>query len=266
MHDDESPISDVKATKLLWLLYRSTFRLGLIHIVKGIEFYRCIEYFWFFKHIPLEMGTRYLDIGSWKSPLPAFLALQGLSSEIVDVEEGGGIQETYAKRLGVKNFKAHEMPYFRDEVTLTLPSEAYDLITCVSTIEHFENEGDSQMMLEIHRLLAPGGKIYMSVPYGATYEEATFGRWFERRYDAASLEERLILEGFTVETLLYFKDHRTAKFTAVYWRIPKLLRALLGRLWILFALRALKTDRACKSDASLCGLVLRKGGFDKLES
>jgi len=249
----------VKPIRLLWRLYLFTFRLGLAQCVKGLEFYRCIEYYWFLKYFGSALGTkRVMDVGPWKSPLPSFLALCGAHVRIIDVREGAVVQESYAKRTKAPSFKIHIMPYFEGMVRFDLPASAFDVVTCISTIEHFQDSGDCEVIDEIYRILVDGGKAFLTVPYGSHYSEHRHYKWFERTYDASAIEDRLCRHGFKVSERLYFKDNRTLRFTRLYWRIPKLLRALLGRLWILPAIWYIKHDQATVDNASLCGLVLEK--------
>jgi 2-polyprenyl-3-methyl-5-hydroxy-6-metoxy-1,4-benzoquinol methylase len=243
----------------LWRLYFYTFRLGFTQILKGLEFYRCVENYWFLREFGDELPEkRILDIGPWKSPLPAFMASCGADVEIIDVAEGAAIQDSYARKVGLSTLTSNTMPYFEGEISFDLPGDRFDIVTCVSTIEHFENDGDLGVISEIHRILAKGGKAFLTVPYGPKYDEHRHYKWFERTYDDASIDSRLCGDGFKTCQKLYFKDENTLKFTRLYWKLPRLGRLLLGRLWVFFAAWYLKRDKATAGNASLCGVILEK--------
>jgi SAM-dependent methyltransferase len=100
------------------------------------------------------------------------------------------------------------------DITATgLPAAAFDLIWCVSTLEHVGMDNsvytenfvrrpgmDAAALAEMIRLLAPGGVLLVTVPFGL-YEDHG---WF-RNYDGASWHELLPGAGADVKTSeLYF--------------------------------------------------------------
>lgn len=50
-----------------------------------------------------------------------------------------------------------------DDNTNTIPDETFDVIICTEVLEHVNNPFDA--VREMHRLLKPGGRIYISTPY-----------------------------------------------------------------------------------------------------
>ncbi|MDN5849669.1 MAG: methyltransferase domain-containing protein [Nitrococcus sp.] len=61
---------------------------------------------------------------------------------------------------------------------LPLPGEAYDTILCWDTIEHF-SFNPVKFVRELHRLLRPGGRAYVTVPNRASFQNLVgvlFGR------------------------------------------------------------------------------------------
>lgn len=79
----------------------------------------------------------------------------------------------------------------------SFPDDFFDLIFCISTIEHIgrdnsvyhipyvgeDNEGDFKALQEIYRILKPRGRVVVTVPYGKSYD---YG-WFIH-YDDARLQ------------------------------------------------------------------------------
>ncbi len=226
--------------------------------IKGLDLYRSVEYFWFLLHVDIATPARVLDIGSWRSPLPSFLASKGWEVVSLDVEEGCEIQRTYARKKGLTTLRPFVVPHFTGRIKYDLPSDRFDLITCICTIEHFENEGDMDTISEIHRLLAPGGTAFLTAPYGSKYSEHRHFKWFERRYDLNALQQRLFQQAYASRELLFFGDHRSARYIKYYWKLPSAARFVLGRFWLPCAKNLLASDRATQEDARLCGLVLRK--------
>lgn len=255
MHQDPE-----KAQVLLKELYRFNSSLGWTQAVRGIEFYRCIEYSWVFRRMSGHEGLRVLDIGPWRSPLPLFLAQKGHDVSIIDLAEGIAIQRHLMARAPTGlEVTARVVPENGDGVHLPFSDGSFELILCISTIEHLPGDGDMILSAEIHRLLRAGGSALITVPYRLHYDEGHMDRWFERRYDRFAIDHRLIRsQPWICDDLYFFRDHQTARFTGLYWKVPKVLRTGLGWLHICAALHYLRRDRASQEDAGLACLHLRK--------
>jgi ubiquinone/menaquinone biosynthesis C-methylase UbiE len=120
-----------------------------------------------------------------------------------------------------------------------LPDESFDLITCISVIEHFENDTDSQAMRAAARLLRPGGQMILTTlvnePYYAEFylNRSVYGVksngspvFYQRHYDVKSIAKRLIEpSGLTEKQRLYFGDYGFQCFEKVMQQ-PKPLRVL----------------------------------------
>jgi SAM-dependent methyltransferase len=246
----------------MWNLWVFTFRLDWIHFIKGLEFFRCIENGWFLEYFgDILDGKDVLDIGPWKSPLPMYLSSKGVKVHVLDVNDGLVVQNRYTSKTKLK-INTYSMPYFKGGEKIkfqNVPSESMDIITIISTIEHFEGDGDLDIMSEIHRILRPGGFVYISVPYSLRYmEDHVHYQWTEKRYNLLAINERLRGDKFEKLKEFYFNDPRTQVFTRIYWSIPKLFRTLIGRVWIIPALIFSKTDDAYFLNATLSGVVLKK--------
>lgn len=91
----------------------------------------------------------------------------------------------------------------------------WDVAVTTSAIEHFglglygdhdkDNLKDMKAMIAIHRLLRPGGRCYVTVPYGKRFFETI--DW--RIYDAAALQDRIVGE-FSVVEKVFFKSAEAA--------------------------------------------------------
>jgi SAM-dependent methyltransferase len=124
---------------------------------------RFIEYPWLLENINITEG-RLLDIGS---------------------TIGDQLYETLPKtveinclNLSAKKFKNQRIEFKQGDIRQTdYPDNYFDLIACVSTLEHigvggrygsdFDEQGDLKATREIKRILKPGGILLATVPYGA---------------------------------------------------------------------------------------------------
>ncbi|RMH36857.1 MAG: class I SAM-dependent methyltransferase [Deltaproteobacteria bacterium] len=84
-------------------------------------------------------------------------------------------------------------------------SASFDSIVCVNVLEHIRD--DRSAVREMHRLLRPGGRLYLMVPalqwiYGSLDE--AFGHY--RRYAKRPLRQLLQDAGFQVEKLRYLNS------------------------------------------------------------
>jgi SAM-dependent methyltransferase len=91
------------------------------------------------------------------------------SAKILDVGAGeGALVERYLERgwsiLGVDS--AYESPHVKRADLLSLPfdSGAFDAALCLDVLEHVELLDQPKALLEIARVLRPGGTFLMSVP------------------------------------------------------------------------------------------------------
>lgn len=96
-----------------------------------------------------------------------------------------------------------------DVMTHELP-EGFDAIVSISAIEHIglggyedtplDDEGDIKTMQRAHTCLAPGGWMYLDVPYQAHGPMVTLGGSCPyRRYNDDAIRERLCQGLFTIE-------------------------------------------------------------------
>ena len=123
-----------------------------------------------------------------------------------------GLQRRFRERLGdryVTTDLMREDVDYRVNLTATgFDDGAYDLIYCSNVLEHIEN--DRGAMLELHRILAPGGLAIIQVPIQgettledpsvvAPTDRALFGQADHVRYYGRDIVDRLRTAGFLVE-------------------------------------------------------------------
>jgi SAM-dependent methyltransferase len=89
-----------------------------------------------------------------------------------------------------------------DARKLEFADARFERVTAISTIEHIE-EGDAAAMKELARVLAPGGRLVVTVPYNPLKRAEIFARddmygrraprvFFEHVYDEDALQDRII--------------------------------------------------------------------------
>jgi len=111
---------------------------------------------------------RVLDVG-YAFAEPAYLA--GLAA--LGARELVGVDLTETEVPGLRSVVS-------DVRSLPFEDDAFDLVLCVSTLEHVgrdteqyavdaarADDGDEAALRELHRVLAPGGRLLVSVPTGA---------------------------------------------------------------------------------------------------
>ena len=229
----------------------------------GLDFTRCFEYLATMQELDLNSKPKVLDVGSSWSPFPLYLCAKGAQVFLSDLAEDKICkQKRYSRQVGLEEKweKGLANVIIQDATTLALENDLFDYVLCISTIEHFPGDGDSEAVRELARVLKSGGRLILSVPYGQDYSEGRWPPFFQRTYDYANLRERLI-EPSTLRLvrLEFFIDHATRRFTDIlYYRLPKYLRLSLGWAQLPWALRYLERDKANKDDAWVAWILLEK--------
>ena len=151
-------------------------------------------------------SSKVLDLGCMESALPLFLA--GLGFQVTGFDFR---QYPYQ----VPNFK------FIQGNILDLPfeKESFDVVTCVSTIEHigvgYYNDpkeiisADIKGMTEIKRVLKQKGVLILTVPFGKALVNNQ-----QRVYDKKGLDA--LLNGFLVKEIKFFKNTQVVEGNN-YW-------------------------------------------------
>ena len=149
-----------------------------------------IEKAWILRHLgDLPAGSRILDIGSVESSLALELASNGFRVTATDYRD-------YPLRHP-------NLEFLRADFCRTpLESETYDLIISLSTVEHIgigfygdpSDSSEEVAMKAIYRLLKPGGKLLITVPFGQRAATP-----LHRIYDSIAL--RALLQDFEIQKL-----------------------------------------------------------------
>ena len=217
--------------------------LGVKGWVTGLPYERCAELSWIIDYLKprFQEGLRYLDIGSGESPLPTFLSAHS-RWEITCLDKCAWVRKQY--RFSARTHST-DRPASRFRVIETdileanLPAASFDLITCISVIEHFDGSADTAAIKAAARLLRPGGRLILTTPvnepflaefylnrtvYGTKFQGKPV--FYQRHYDLKSLAERVIEpSGLAERHRVYFGDYGFQCFEKIMQK-PKPLRAL----------------------------------------
>ena len=200
-------------------LYRFSLRLGLRslrprraravlpRLLNPLSYPRGMEYALTLRGLDLPEAARVLDIGSPKLLFLWLAAKTRLELTATDIQDSFippardllerlGLAEQIGGRLRLET---------QDARALTFPDDSFDAVYSISVLEHIPDDGDSLALREIARVLRPGGRLCLTVPFSTKYEEEWVGRdvferrrqrgekvFFQRRYDNDSLERRLV--------------------------------------------------------------------------
>jgi SAM-dependent methyltransferase len=160
---------------------------------------RFIEYSWIFHNMKREEG-RILDIGFGKFPIFP-LQLAALGYDMYGIDLVNVMHPIFKEIAETLNFKIQI-----GDVLDAKPNGFFDMITCVSTIEHAEK--DVEIMQKLKQLLKRGGLLFLTTEYGLRkqnipiYDYATKKGEGWKVYDKETFGE--LIKGFRIRKAEYF--------------------------------------------------------------
>jgi SAM-dependent methyltransferase len=184
--------------------------LGLKRLGLPVSYWRSVEFAYVWRQLGLEAGARVLDLGSPKD-LAAMLAKhRGYEVVATDIlPDTIALSERYARAQRLEGRgpgRVHSE--LQDGRALTYPDASFDAAFSVSVLEHIPDQGDSDAIRELIRVVKPGGLVVVTVPFDRQYREifvdgpvyerkqvASERVFFERHYDRAALAARLLDQG-----------------------------------------------------------------------
>lgn len=174
---------------------------------KGVPYARCAEYPAVVAQLEPEPEDRILDVGSRYSLFPQLLALQ-YGSRVCAVDPEGDFAE---RQLAIARRSSEVQPLIdagrleflvADAGRLPHPDGHFTKIAAISVLEHIVDE--TKVVRELARVLAPGGRLVISVPFDPWRDEPKYYRgnayithgsdesFYQRYYNERNLEERLV--------------------------------------------------------------------------
>lgn len=152
--------------------------------ILGYKTSRSREYDFAMSNIPSN-NCRILDVGSVGSLFPLKLAKDGNQVYVVDVRK-------YHER------HPNLISFISDITNTSFSNEFFDIITCISTIEHIglsaygdpkHEKGDKLAINECKRILKKEGKLILTTPYAGEYNVAPFKNTYERVYNYETIND-----------------------------------------------------------------------------
>jgi SAM-dependent methyltransferase len=216
--------------------------LGLKRLVLPVSYWRAVEFSFAVRALArLPRGARVLDVGS-----PKELALFCAERFGVEVTATDILQEEidFTRRIARAQALSGCGPGLvhaevQDGRALMFADGTFDSAFSISVLEHIPHAGDTEAMRELLRVVRPGGRVVVTVPYAEQYHEVfvsgpVFERrpagnepvFFERHYDAVALTRLTGLPDARLETLELWGER--------WMRVEALLERL-GRLRNLLA-------------------------------
>lgn len=195
-----------------WLpLYLLSWRLGLsalrrrvqprealIRLVVPLDPSRYLELPHTVRAVGARPGERVLDLAS---PKLVAVAIGRTGAEVTSVDLFDQEVKTWTDIAGAEP----NVRFLRgDGRSLTFDDASFDHAYSISVLEHIPDGGDEQALRELARVVRPGGRLVLTMPFAAAYHEdwrgeALYGddgqeegrHFFERWYDQERLEQLL---------------------------------------------------------------------------
>jgi SAM-dependent methyltransferase len=158
-----------------------------------------------------NIPKRILCLGSIEGFEEQFISPSDRTIHINDVTEELSVDPSTKKAMSSIQTNVPPIP---------LNSRSVDQVFCLDLLEHVTNDG--QLLEEIHRVLVPGGRVFLSVPafeWFWTRHDERVGH--ERRYKRSELTECARSYGFEVSRSTYFNLFLFPLVLAGKWFIPR---------------------------------------------
>jgi SAM-dependent methyltransferase len=163
-------------------------------LIGGPDYSRAVEYPLVSELLRIERGQTLLDVGAGRrAEFARLMAERGVVVTAVDAREDVGADVDPVAGLTLMRADARRLEF---------EDGSFDRVSAISTIEHIE-VGDGAAMEQLARVLAPGGRLVVTVPYNPLKRATIFARdhvygrtgervFFEHIYDEDALQERVI--------------------------------------------------------------------------
>jgi SAM-dependent methyltransferase len=188
------------------LFVHGALRDSLPYLIRPVNYWRAVEYKTVLAEAGFRAGDRVLDVGSPKL-LSAFLAERlGVEVYATDIEDYFVPKFTRIRarrRLSPERFHIQ----IEDGRQMSFPDGMFDGVYSISVLEHIPDDGDTECIRQIARVLKAGGRCVLTVPFSPTsrseyksdgfYWAKSSARhgsqvFYQRRYCEADLRRRLI--------------------------------------------------------------------------
>lgn len=218
-------------------LLHGRLRDAAVQIIFPVNYWRYAVFRYVEGQLNIGRGARVLDVGSPKLLAIALALRRGAEVWATDLwdprlDSRYGNYFRYADRLIGTGGAFHTE--YQDGRHLTYADDSFDAVFSLSVVEHIPEEGDSEAVREMARVLRPGGRLVIEVPFalepeehyrkGSVYDREYKGEpvFYQRIYSPQMLRERIIEPaGLPVREV-----HVLAALGGVARRLSRLPRAL----------------------------------------
>lgn len=177
---------------------------------------RPVEYRFVFDNLAELCPREVLDVGTGKTALPSLMRHCGFVVTAVDNMKDFWPEGAYNRHYHVQNLN----------ITRSGPPRNFDFITCISVLEHIEDNGDA--VKSMAACLNPGGRLVMTFPYtddrycGNVYEmpgSNAFG--LQLPYKTRSFSRVQVKEWCGRNKLVIEKQEYWRFYEGPYWSVGK---------------------------------------------
>jgi SAM-dependent methyltransferase len=175
--------------------YRFHGRLQPFRYLYGLDACRYLEYSWTANALQPLQGAATLDVGASRSPFTILLAEQGAGVVALDQDPLVMDLPTMATRANMVMAARNIDPQLQDARTMPFADGHFGRVCAVSVLEHIPEDGDSEVAREMSRVLAPGGLMALTLPYGQHYRSPgpePEQEQYQRIYNDVALKTRVI--------------------------------------------------------------------------
>ncbi|MGQ9828011.1 MAG: class I SAM-dependent methyltransferase [Roseiflexus sp.] len=134
----------------------------------------------------LKPGDRYLDAGCGVTPLSQVIAARGVQTDACDVD--ARLIE-YLRVVDTRRIYGSQVTFSCQDLTHTTFADAtFDAISCISVLEHIPAGLDRLAVIELLRILKPGGILVLTVDYtppASGGQNGSVKRYFQRAFTLA---------------------------------------------------------------------------------
>lgn len=190
------------------LLMRGRTRQSLPYLIRPVNYWRAVEYRIVMDEAAFSASDRVLDVGSPK--LLALYLAKVVGARVVATDIDDYFVKNYADVRAQEGVAPERLAIqVEDGRRLSFADHSFDKAYSISVLEHIPEDGDSRCARELGRVLKPGGRCLITVPFApeardeyieprqvywaAHSQQDTRGRvFYQRRYSEQALYQRLI--------------------------------------------------------------------------
>ncbi len=199
-------------------------KASLKHLIVPVNYWRTLEFRLALAELAARHGDRILDVGSPK--LLSLYLSDSVGANVCSTDIEGYFIRDYERFRDIKRVPAERFQVLVvDGRHMQFSSETFDKVFSISVLEHIPDQGDSECIREIARVLRRDGVCVITVPFApvgqdqfkdsrdfywsaaSKKDDATGKIFYQRRYDEKALHDRLIdPSGLRLKKLLYMGE------------------------------------------------------------